>query len=66
LGVFGSSLLARLADGKSERDEKTQRGEQKNSTGFLTKFVAHSLSPSAHLFSGALVTSLISWKLQKF
>jgi hypothetical protein len=41
LGVLSSSLLAHLAGGKSERDEKTQRGDEKNSTGFVTKFVAH-------------------------
>jgi hypothetical protein len=41
LGVLTSSLLASLASGKSKRVEHTQRGKQKNSTGFVTKFVAH-------------------------
>jgi hypothetical protein len=41
LGVLSSSLLAHLAGGKSERDKKTKRGNEKNSTGFVTKLVAH-------------------------
>src|SRR5580692_5661732 len=38
-GVPTSSLLARLAGGISARNQKTQRREQKNSTGFGIKFV---------------------------
>jgi len=41
LGVLSSRLRACLAGGNSERDEKTQPGEQKNSTAFVTKFVDH-------------------------
>src|ERR1700677_870392 len=63
LGVLTSSLLAHLAGGKSERDEKTQRGEQKNSTGFVTKFLAHRFESLSFMsFSRARrppVTSLI-------
>jgi hypothetical protein len=70
LGVLTSSLLASLASGKSDRDEKTQRGGQKNSTGFVIKFVAHKFESLSFISSSRArrppVTSLISWKLQKF
>ena len=69
LGALTSSLLAHLASGKSKRDKNTQRGEQKNSTGFVTKFVAHrfeSLGSSHSAGQAPLITSSISWKLQKF
>jgi hypothetical protein len=61
-GAFTSNLLAHLAGGKSDRDEKTWRQEEKNLTGFATKFAAHKLSPQLHLNSRTSppVTSLTS------
>src|ERR1700722_14626094 len=67
LGVLSSSLLAHLGGGKSERDEETQRGEEKNSTGFVTKFVAHRFESLSFMsFSrgeNSLFTSSTFWKL---
>src|ERR1700722_11478202 len=70
LGVLTSSLLARLAGGISVRNEKTKRREQKNSTGFVIKFVAHKFESLSFISSSRAsrppVTSLISRKLQEF
>ena len=65
LGVLTSSLLGHLAGGKSDRDRKTQRGEQKKSTGSATKFVAHKFESLSFISTSRArsrpVTSLISW-----
>ena len=51
--VLTSSLLVGLAGGIRGRNEKTYRREQKNSTGFVIKFVAHKFESLSFISSSS-------------
>ena len=60
MGVLPSRLPAHLAGGKSERDEKTQQKEQKNSTDFVTKFLDHRFESLGFMSFSRPETSLVT------